>query len=136
MDIPLDIVFHNMPSSATVETDIRNRVGKLDRLYEHLIGCRVSVELLHRRLHTGNLYDVHIDMHVPGDELVVTREPHHPREKFADPDLGTALRNAFKAAERLGTLCCRDQRRSGAGAGTEISDAERSAYPAAERANR
>ena len=36
----------------------------------------------------------------------------------------------------LGTLCCRDQRRSGAGAGTEISDAERSAYPAAERANR
>ena len=48
MDIPLDIVFHNMPSSATVETDIRNRVGKLNRLYEHLIGCPVSVELLHR----------------------------------------------------------------------------------------
>jgi cold shock CspA family protein len=89
-----------MPSSARVETVIRNRVGKLDRLYEHLIGCRVSVEQLHRRHHTGNLFDVHIDMRVPGDELVVTREPHHPREKFADPDLGIALRHAFKAAER------------------------------------
>jgi cold shock CspA family protein/ribosome-associated translation inhibitor RaiA len=100
MEIPLDIVFHNMPSSAKVETEIRNRVAKLDRLYEHLIGCRVSVELLHRRHHTGNLFDVHIDMHVPGGELVVTHEPHHPREKFADPDLGIALRNAFKAAER------------------------------------
>jgi cold shock CspA family protein len=100
MEIPLEIVFHNMPSSATVESEIRNRVAKLDRLYEHLIGCRVSVEQLHRRHHTGNLFDVHIDMHVPGDELVVTHEPHHPREKFADPDVGIALRNAFKAAER------------------------------------
>ena len=40
MDIPVEIVFHNMPSKATVETEIRNRVDKLDRLYEHLIGCR------------------------------------------------------------------------------------------------
>ncbi len=55
---------------------------------------------MHRRHHTGNLYDVHIDLRVPGDELVVTREPHRAREKFADPDLGIALRNAFKAAER------------------------------------
>ena len=102
MDIPVEIVFHNMPSKPAVETEIRNRIAKLDRLYEHLTGCRVSVEQLHRRHHTGNLYDVHIDLRVPGDELVVTREPHRAREKFADPDsdLGIALRNAFKAAER------------------------------------
>lgn len=100
MEIPLEIVFHNMPSSARIEDEIRERVAKLDRLYEHLVGCRVSVEQLHRRHHTGNLFDVHIEMHVPGDELVVSREPHHPREKFADPKVGIALRNAFKAAER------------------------------------
>ena len=64
------------------------------------IGCRVSVEQLHRRHHTGNLYEVHIDLRVPGDEIVVSHEPHRAREKFADPDLGIALRNAFKAAER------------------------------------
>jgi len=100
MDIPVEIVFHNMPSKPAVETEIRTRVAKLDRLYEHLTGCRVSVEQLHRRHHTGNLYEVHIDMRVPGDELVVSHEPHRAREKFADPDLGIALRNAFKAAER------------------------------------
>jgi len=100
MDIPVEIVFHNMSSTPAVETEIRNRVDKLDRLYEHLIGCRVSVEQLHRRHHTGNLYDVHIDMRVPGDEIVVSREPHHAREKFTDPDVGIAVRNAFKAAER------------------------------------
>ena len=100
MDIPVEIVFHGMPSKPAVETEIRTRTAKLDRLYQHLTGCRVAVEQLHRRHHTGNLYEVHIDLRVPGDELVVTREPHRAREKFADPDLGIALRNAFKAAER------------------------------------
>lgn len=100
MDVPVEIVFHNMPSSAALEAEIRERVAKLDRLYDHLIGCRVSVEQLHRRHQTGNLYDVHIDLRVPGDEIVVSREPHRAREKFADPDIGIALRNTFKAAER------------------------------------
>lgn len=100
MDDPVEIVFHNMPSSPTLEAEIRERVEKLDRRYEHLIGCRVSVEHLHRRHQTGNLYEVHIDMRVPGDEIVVSREPHRPRERFLDADAGVALRNAFKAAER------------------------------------
>jgi len=48
MDIPIEIASqHAVPPA--VETEIRNRVDKLDRLYEHLIGCRVSVEQLHRR---------------------------------------------------------------------------------------
>lgn len=100
MDSPVEIVFHNMQVSPSVEAEIRDRVDKLDKLYNHLVSCRVSIELLHRRHQTGNLFDVHIDMHVPGAEIAVTREPHRAREKFADPDIGVALRNAFKAAER------------------------------------
>lgn len=100
MDSPVEIVFHNMQSSPSVEAEIRERVDKLDKLYNHLVSCRVSVELLHRRHQTGNLFDVHIDMHVPGAEIAVSHEPHRAREKFADPDVGVALRNAFKAAER------------------------------------
>jgi ribosome-associated translation inhibitor RaiA len=100
MDIPVEIAFHNTPSLPKLEAKIRERVGKLDRLYHHLIGCRVSVEQLHRRHQNGNLFEVHIDMRVPGDKIVVSHEPHRAREKFADPDVGIALRNAFKAAER------------------------------------
>lgn len=100
MDVPVEIAFHNMPTSPTLEAEIRDRVGKLDRLYDHLVGCRVSVEQLHRQHQTGNLFEVHIDMRVPGSEIVVSREPHRAREKFADPDIGIAVRNAFKAAER------------------------------------
>lgn len=100
MDTPVEIAFHDAPSSPKLEAEIRDRVGKLDRLYQHLVGCRVSVEQLHRRHHNGNMFQVHIEMRVPGDELVVTHEPHRARERFADPDVGIAVRNAFKAAER------------------------------------
>jgi ribosome-associated translation inhibitor RaiA len=39
-------------------------------------------------------------MSVPGSELVVSRGPHHPQEKYRDPDLYTVLNEAFEAAER------------------------------------
>ncbi|MBV9863291.1 MAG: HPF/RaiA family ribosome-associated protein [Alphaproteobacteria bacterium] len=100
MDTPLEIAFHNTASSPQAESEIRQRVEKLDRLYDHLTGCRVSVELLHRQHQTGNLYEVHIEMHVPGDTLVVSREPHRVAQKYASPDLHTCLRDAFRAAER------------------------------------
>jgi cold shock CspA family protein len=55
---------------------------------------------LHRQHKTGKIYDIHVEMQVPGGELVVSREPHRPREKYAHPDLHVCLRDAFRAAER------------------------------------
>ncbi|MBV9860605.1 MAG: HPF/RaiA family ribosome-associated protein [Alphaproteobacteria bacterium] len=100
MDTPLEIVFHNLSTSEAVEAEIRERVQKLDKIYDHLVGCRVSVELLHRQHQTGNVFDVHVEMKVPGDTLVVSREPHRAHEKYVQPTLQTSLRDAFKAAER------------------------------------
>jgi cold shock CspA family protein/ribosome-associated translation inhibitor RaiA len=99
MDKPLEIVFRNTPASPPVEAEIERRVGKLNRLYQHVVGCRVSVELLHRQHRTGNLYDVHIELQVPGKTLVSSREPHRARENYAEPDLQTVLRDAFEAAK-------------------------------------
>jgi ribosome-associated translation inhibitor RaiA/cold shock CspA family protein len=100
METPLEIVFHNMPSSPQVEAEIREQVTKLERRFGRLTACRVSVELLHRQHQTGNIHDVHITMRVPRGELVVSREPHRPKQKYAEPDIRISLRDAFKAAER------------------------------------
>jgi cold shock CspA family protein/ribosome-associated translation inhibitor RaiA len=100
MDKPLEISFHGVHPSPSIEEEIRARVGKLERRFGHLIGCRVAVELLHRQHKTGNLYDVHVEMQVPGGELVVSRAPHRPRDRYAQPDLKICLHNAFKAAAR------------------------------------
>jgi ribosome-associated translation inhibitor RaiA/cold shock CspA family protein len=100
MQTPLEIAFHNMQPSEAVEAEIRKRAEKLDRIYERLVGCRVSVEGLHKQHRTGNVYEVHIEMMVPGQNLVVSREPHRAKERFANPDIYASVREAFKAAER------------------------------------
>jgi cold shock CspA family protein/ribosome-associated translation inhibitor RaiA len=100
MQTPLEIAFHNLQPSPSLETEIRERVAKLERIYDRLVGCRVSVEGLHKQHRTGNIYEVHIEMQVPGPDLVVSRTPHKPKERYANPDVRTSLRDAFEAAER------------------------------------
>jgi ribosome-associated translation inhibitor RaiA len=100
MERPLDIAFHNMESSAELEAEIRRHVDKLAKLYDRLTACRVSVEALHQQHRTGNLYEVHVIMSVPGRDLAVSHEPHRARERYAHPDVHATLREAFHAAER------------------------------------
>ena len=100
MDVPLEIRFHNVASSDAIEARVRERVEKLNHLYDQLVACRVSIEAPHKQHRKGNLITVHIDMSVPGGELVVSRGPHHPQEKYRDPDRYTVLNEAFEAAER------------------------------------
>jgi ribosome-associated translation inhibitor RaiA/cold shock CspA family protein len=100
MDRPLEIAFHNMPSSEAIEAEIRERVAKLEKRFPRLVGCRVSVEALHNQHRTGNVYEVHLTLSVRGRDLAVSREPHKPKVKGANTDLGASIREAFRAAER------------------------------------
>lgn len=100
MDRPLDIAFHNTEPSAAVEADIRRHVDKLAERHQHLIGCRVSVEALHNQHRTGNIFEVHITLSLPGRDLAVSRAPHHAKERRAHPDIHASLKEAFRAAER------------------------------------
>jgi cold shock CspA family protein len=97
MRLPLQITFRRMPHTEAIELAIRERAEKLDRFCDLVMGCRVVVEARHRRHHQGMLYHVRIDLTVPGDEIVVSREPalHHPHE-----DVHVAVRDAFDAARR------------------------------------
>ena len=54
------------------------------------------VESPHKHQHKGNTYHVRIELSVPGDEIVVTRDP----QSAAHEDLSIALRDAFTAAQR------------------------------------
>ncbi|MBV9062326.1 MAG: ribosome-associated translation inhibitor RaiA [Alphaproteobacteria bacterium] len=100
MDVPLEITFHNLKPSAEIESLIREHVGRLEKLYPHLIGCRVSVEMLHRQHRSGNIPEVHIALRVPGREVAVSREPHHAKERHAAPNVHTSIKDAFRAAEK------------------------------------
>lgn len=100
MDRPLEIAFHNMPSSPTLEGEIRAQVAKLEGRHRHLIGCRVSLEPQHQQHQRGTVMDVHILLSVPGHDLAITHEPSRARHKSPGSDARAAIRDAFQAAER------------------------------------
>jgi ribosomal subunit interface protein len=93
----MQISFRDMEPSGAVEAKIRERVAKLERFYDRIMGCRVVVEAPHRRHHQGKLFHVRVDLTVPGSELAVTREP---AERHAHEDVFVAIRDTFDAAQR------------------------------------
>ena len=97
MNFPLDISFRNMDPSPAVEERIREKAVKLERFHNRIIGCTVVVEAPHRHQHKGKLYSVHIDIRVPGKDLVVDRAK--PLD-HAHEDVYLAVRDAFNAAAR------------------------------------
>jgi cold shock CspA family protein/ribosome-associated translation inhibitor RaiA len=97
MQNPLQISFRHMERSEAIEALIRDKVAKLDAFADHILGCRVVVEPAGKHHQHGNLYEVRIDLTVPGEEIAVTREPSQHTD---NRDIHVALRNAFDSARR------------------------------------
>lgn len=98
MQIPLEISYKNMEKSDAVEARIREKAEKkFERYAGTITSCRVVVEAPNRHHVHGSCFDVRIDLHVPGEELVVTRNgANNP----AHTDVYVAIRDAFDAAGR------------------------------------
>ena len=92
MQIPLQISLHGIEHSNALYNAIREKAEKLERYYDHIMSCRVVLEVPARHQRKGRQFSVRIDLKVPGGELAVTREH--------DEDLQVALRDAFDAARR------------------------------------
>lgn len=86
-----------MESSDAVETRIRELAGRLERFYDRITSCHVVIQAPHRSQQKGRLFQVNIQVRVPGDEIVVTRE--RPND-HAHEDVYVAVRDAFAAMER------------------------------------
>lgn len=97
MQLPLQITFHGMDASDTIEAQIRQRADELRHFYDRIMACRVVVESAHRHQRKGRIHHIRIELAVPGGEIVVNRDPpeHHAHE-----DMQVAIRDAFDAARR------------------------------------
>ena len=92
MQIPMQITIRDIEHSEVLETHIREKAKKLDGFFNHIMSCRVVVEMPHKHHHQGKQYNVRIDIGVPGNEIVVNRDHSE--------DVYIALRDAFDAAKR------------------------------------
>jgi ribosomal subunit interface protein len=92
MKIPMQITIRDMETSEALETHIREKAQKLEEFFNHIMSCRVVVEMPHKHHHQGKQFNVRIDIGVPGNEIVVNRDHSE--------DVYIALRDAFNAAKR------------------------------------
>lgn len=97
MEVPLVIKFRNMPPSDSIEQHVRQKAEKLDSFYDGIVGCRVVIEAPHRHHHKGKIYHVRIELAVPGNDLIVNRDPS---QNAQHEDVYVAIRDAFEAARR------------------------------------
>lgn len=101
MDTPLELSFHNMDSSDALRAAVQLHVTRLQQFHDHIIGCRVVIEMPHKRHRTGqNIPDIHVVVRVPGKELVVSREPARAGDKKVAADAYGMLDDAFRAAQQ------------------------------------
>ena len=97
MTLPLQITFRHMDPSAALEAKIRRKAMELEHLFDRITACRVVVECHHRHRHQGKLFQVRVDLSVPGSQLVAGRNHAFDR---AHEDAYVAARDAFDAARR------------------------------------
>jgi ribosome-associated translation inhibitor RaiA len=97
MSLPLQITFRHMDPSPALETRIRRKAAELEQFFDRITACRVVVESRHRHRHQGNLFEVRVDLSVPGMQMVAGRnhafDPSHENAHVA-------VRDAFDAARR------------------------------------
>jgi len=96
METPLEITFRNLDHSDAVEARVREKVGKLEQVFGRITSCRVTIDAVNRQHTKGNLFQVHIDVGVPGKQVSVGRNG----KNHAHEDVYVALRDAFNAARR------------------------------------
>ncbi len=101
MQIPPAIAFDNIQHSDWAEALIREKITRLEKIFDRLVTCRVRVA--RRATNATNSIPpvVRIEIGVPGHkDLVVSHEPEHLQQKFSDPDIRNAINEAFRIAER------------------------------------
>ncbi len=98
MQTELQLRWHNVDPSEAVAAHVRDEVVRLERLWDRIAGCAVTLEAPsrhHRR--SGAQYRVRIEVSVPRGRIVVGRDPP---KTWAHGDLYLAVKGAFREAQR------------------------------------
>src|SRR5262249_54629049 len=91
------ITFHELPSSAAVEAQIRERMEALERVFDRLTACRVIVEGRHRAQRPAQQFHLRIELTMPGKIITVGTGT---AEYQAPDDIFVAVRSAFDAVRK------------------------------------
>ncbi len=99
MQSPLEITFHGVERSESVEARIQEKFKRIETRFERITHARVVIEAPQRRTPLPKFFHVRIDIGIPGHKPIVVN--HEPDADNAHTDVMLALRDAFGVAQRL-----------------------------------
>jgi cold shock CspA family protein/ribosome-associated translation inhibitor RaiA len=89
---PLEVRSDGIPVVEPLNAEIRSRAARLEEFYHAIVSCRVTLHQPPGHSQKGAPFEVDINLHVPGEQLVVNRQ--------RNPELSLAVGSAFDAMER------------------------------------
>ncbi len=90
--LPLQLTIRDMTNSEALQAIIRKKAEKLKTFNNRITSCRVVIDIPQKHKHRGKLFNIRIDVTVPGKELVSTRK--------TSEDVYIAIREGFNALGR------------------------------------
>jgi ribosome-associated translation inhibitor RaiA len=82
-----------MEHSPAMDARITELAGRLEEINPRITSCHVVVDEVDRHRSKGNLFEIHINCHVPGHGEIVS-------SRHSNPDPYLALSAAFEAVQR------------------------------------
>lgn len=92
--LPLEITIRDIENTEAIDAKIRKKAEKLAHIYDRITYCRVNVDAPQKNKHQGKLFQVNIEVDVPGKVLIVNKNSHR------NEDLYVAIRDSFNAMKR------------------------------------
>jgi ribosome-associated translation inhibitor RaiA len=97
MEKPIQIRYHGVAASPAIDALVKEQAGHLERYFDRIIGCDVTIEVPERTNHKAHHFRVKVEVHVPGHTVVCDRDPD---PKKAHTTCQMAVHDAFKHAKR------------------------------------
>jgi hypothetical protein len=93
----LEIAHHGLHAAPAIEERALRAAAGLQRVAPDLVRSRLTLARSNRRHRQGSVYEVRLDLTIPGREIVVSERPTGPRE---DETLISAIDGAYAKARR------------------------------------
>jgi len=97
METTPQITFRGLEATPEISSIIEEKLAKLEEVSDRITSGRVTVELRTAKGRKGQLYQVAVELEVPGGTVIVNKKPG---DLGAHEDLRVAIRDSFNAARR------------------------------------
>ncbi len=94
MQTPIEIAFKHVDPSDEIKALVAEKAEHLEKFYDGITSCHVYIRAPHQSQRKGNLFEVTVEVRVPGQELLVRSNQN---DVARHEHLEVALRDAFAA---------------------------------------